>query len=186
MEEQGASAVKEQGTAAAPGSISMMTLLVPMLAAVLLALGAAGGGFYWLLKSGKLGVAGGAAHPVEEAKVVRVPTKLVSLDPLLVNLADAGGKAYLRVAITLKVDDPPPVKGAKAKEEKPEKGKPANENDAAMRDAALSVLGKQTGDALLEPDGKERLKHQLQEEFHARIPEVKVVDVLLTEFLVQR
>jgi flagellar FliL protein len=138
---------------------------------------------YWAIKSGRLPIAGvktvTVVVPAEPMK-----TKLVPLDPLLVNLADADGKGYLRVALTLKVEDPPPAKDAKPKEEV--KGAPKNEFDAQERDAALGILGKETSEQLLAIDGKEQLKKNLKAELAARVPEVKVVDVLITEFLVQR
>ena len=128
----------------------------------------------------------GGVKTVEVIKVTPLPTKLVPMDPLLVNLADEGGRSYLRVALTLRVEAPPPDKDAKSKEEKPEKGASKNENEAAERDVALSVLGKETSEHLLSPNGKEEMKRQLKDGFKEHVPEVKVQDVLVTEFLVQR
>ena len=145
----------------------------------------AGGAVYWLVKSGRIPL-GNGSRVEAVAKPEPVKTKLMPLDPLLVNLADADGHSYLRVSLTLKVEDPPPDKNAKAKEEKPEKGASKNEFDAEERDAALGILGRETSVELLAPDGKERLKKDLATVLKERVPEVKVVDVLITEFLVQR
>ena len=169
---------------------SMVSLILVVLVAVVVSVGGLGGAAYWLVKSGRLPI-GGAPAKVEAATkvVVEEPkSRMVALDPLLVNLADEGGKSYVRVAIALRVVDPPPVKGAKEKpEEKPEKGKVViNEDDVLMRDAALEVLGRQTGAVLLAPDGKERVKAQLRAALQASVPKLKVVDVLFTDFLVQR
>jgi flagellar FliL protein len=55
-----------------------------------------------------------------------------------------------------------------------------------MRDAALTILGRETSEGLLEPQGKDRLREELKTSFTAKLPEKKVVDILFTEFLVQR
>lgn len=179
-----ADAVKDGG--AVKATVPLMTLVMAMVVAVALAVGGLGGVMWWMAKSGRLGFPAGAAGPakVEPVKVEAAKTKLVALEPLLVNLADEGGKSYLRVGMTLEIEDPPPVKGEKAKE--PEKGKPTNEHEAAERDAALGVIGRQTADGLLGADGKERLKRELKAAMAEHIHEVKVADVLFTEFLVQR
>lgn len=189
MADEAVAAGAEGKAAEAKGGLSMIKLVLVVLVAVMVAVGALGGAGYWLVKSGRLGLGGGppkveaAVKPVEEPKM-----RLVVLDPLLVNLADDGGKAYLRVAMTVRVVDPPPVKGAKKEpEEKPEKGKVVvNEGDVLMRDAALTVLGRETGEALLAADGKERLKEKLRAALQTSVPKVKVADVLFTDFLVQR
>ena len=67
-----------------------------------------GGGFYYLLRSGRLSIKGRVA---KAAPVAAANTHLVALDPLLVNLADAGGSAYLRLSMTLQVEDDAPKKG---------------------------------------------------------------------------
>ncbi len=149
--------------------------------------GAVGGAMYWLVKSGRLPVAG-APIIVQAAKAEESKTRLIALEPLLVNLTDQGGAGYLRVVMVIRVDDPPPPKDAKPKEEKPaEKGKVVvNEDDTMLRDAALTVVGRETSVALLSPEGKEHLKDELRKEFAVRVPTVKVLDVMFTEFLVQR
>jgi flagellar FliL protein len=156
-----------------------------VIVAVVLATGGAGGVLFWAIKSGKLPM-GGVKTVTVVLPAEPIKTKLVPLDPLLVNLADPDGRSYLRIAMTLKLEDPPPDPKAKPKEEKAEKGAPKNEFEAAERDAAFSILGKETTSDLLAPDGKERLKKDLTASFKEHVPEIKVVDVLITEFLVQR
>ena len=175
----------EQGSGTqAKTTLPVVPLLLTTVVAVAIAMAAMGGAGLWLVRSGRLPVVQGAAKPASPAAVEPAKTKLVVLEPLLVNLADEGGHSYLRTAMTLRVEDLPPTKGDKPKEA--EKGKPADENEAALRDAALEVLGRETGAALLAPDGKERLKGELRSAMREHVPEAKVVDVLFTEFLVQR
>ena len=166
----------------------MKTPVVPLMVAVILgaviATGGAVGFLSWAIKSGKLPM--GGTRTIEVTKIEPVATKLVAMDPLLVNLADEGGRSYLRIALTLRVEDPPPDKNAKTAEAKPEKGPPKNENEAAERDAALTVLGKETSEQLLAPEGKEEMKTLLKQAFREHVPEVKVNEVLVTEFLVQK
>jgi len=162
--------------------------VIPLILAMLVTVGGSiGGAMYWLVKSGRLPVAG-APVIIQAAKADAPKTRLIALDPLLVNLTDQGGTGYLRVVMVLRVDDPPASKDAKPKDEKPpEKGKVViNEDDTMLRDAALTVVGHETSAALLAPDGKEHLKDELRAEFAKRVTTVKVIDVMFTEFLVQR
>jgi flagellar FliL protein len=106
------------------------------------------------------------------------------LEPLLVNLADTSGSAFLRTGITLEIADAPNDKGKEAKgaEAKPQ----GKEADAALRDTALAVLGRETSDRLLAVDGKDRLKASLKTAFAEQNRQIKIVDLFFTEFLVQR
>ncbi len=175
--------VAESGAKPAKAAVPVVSLMMSVVAAVVVATAVLGGAGWYMLKSGKLPIVQGATR-VEVVHEEAVKTRQVALEPLLVNLADSGGRSYLRVAMTLRVEDPPLPKGEKPKE--PEKGQPVNENEAAMRDAALEVLGRRTGAELLAPDGKEKLKADLRTAMAKHVPEVKVVDVLFTEFLVQQ
>jgi flagellar FliL protein len=180
---------EEQEVAAAveapKAKVPVLSLVLSVVLAAVFATGAVGGVAYWAIRTGKLPIAGVKTVTVM-VEAPPVKTTLVPLDPLLVNLADPDGKGYLRVALTLKVEVPPPAKDEKPKEEKETKGPPKNEFEAQERDAALGILGKETSDSLLAADGKERLKKDLKAALAEHVPEVKVVDVLITEFLVQR
>jgi flagellar FliL protein len=179
--------IAEVGKQAQKPAVPLLTLVAAMLGAVLVAVAALGGVGFWLVKSGKLPMGGASAKTeIVTIEVAKEKPELAALEPLLVNLADTDGRSYLRIGVTLVIQPKPVVKGDKAKEEKPEKGKPVNEHEAAERDALLSVLGRQTGEALLGPDGKEQLKLQMRAALKSRVPDVIVDDILITEFLVQR
>lgn len=170
---------------AGAANVPVGPLILGVVLATVLATAAVGGVAYWGIRTGRLPIAGvkTVTTVIEEPAV---KTKLMQLDPLLVNLADADGKGYLRLALTLKVEDRPDLTDAKAKDGRDAKGSPKNEFEAEERDAALGILGKETSDTLLASDGKERLKKDLKATFAEHVPEVRVVDVLITEFLVQR
>ena len=172
--------------ASAKSGPSLIPLMVAMIVTVL---GAVGGALFWLTRSGRLPVqAAAVAVAAAPVKVAPAKTKMIELDPLLVNLSDAGGQSYLRLVAVIKVVDAPPSKSETPKEEKPpEKGKAVvNEEQVMLRDTALAVLTRETSEQLLAPDGKQLLKQELREAFGTHVPDLKVQDVLFTEFLVQR
>ena len=176
---------EEEAPAAAKPSLPLVPLVLTVVVAVIAAVGLCGAAGYYLIRSGKIPGLPGAKTVEAATEPLPLPTHLVVLDPLLVNLADPDGRAYLRVSLTLRIEGKPLAKGEKPAEEAPAKGKVANEFEAAERDAALSVLGRQTSGDLLAENGKEQLKQHLKSAFAEHIPEIKVRDVLLTEFLVQ-
>jgi flagellar protein FliL len=159
--------------------LPVIPLVVAVVLGIVIAVATVGGVVYYMLRSGKFPV------QVAPAAIARptVKTHAVALEPLLVNLADSSGNAYLRAAITLQVADP--IEHPKENKESETKA-PSKGSDAAVRDTALAVLGHQSSDALLAPDGKERLKAALKVAIAERNPEIKVTDVFFTEFLVQR
>jgi flagellar FliL protein len=164
---------------AEPAKLPVLPLLIAVVLGVVIAVSAVGGCLYFLLRSGKLPIQT-TAIPAAQA-VGPIKTHTVPLEPLLVNLADSSGGAYLRVALTLEVSDL-----AAAKEQKSEAKGADKDANAAVRDTVLTVLGRQASDALLAPDGKDYLKKELKTALAEHNPEIKVMDIFFTEFLVQR
>jgi flagellar FliL protein len=165
---------------------ALMPLVLAVVGAVLLSVLLLGGIGYYLIRSGRLTLPAAGAPVVKVEPTVEPTTHAMMLEPMVVNLADVGGKTYLRVALTLRVVDAPAKKDAKAKEEAGKDAKGGNDAEAGVRDTALEVLGRQTATELLAADGKERLKSELKVAFAAHNAELKVADVFFTEFLVQQ
>lgn len=171
-------------SAAAPVRLPLVPLMLAMLLAALISTVLIGGGGYLLIRSGKL--------PLQKAIVVTstpapaaspVASHVTMLEPVVANLSDAGGTAYLKMSLALRVADGAAVK-ANQKEEKP--GKEANGAEAEVRDTVLSVVGRETSDRLLAPDGKDHLKTELKKALADRDPDLKIMDLYFTDFLVQR
>jgi flagellar protein FliL len=189
-----ASSVEDSAVLEAPvpagSKPAFVQLLIAIVAAVMICVSLLAGLVYYLAKTGRLGTltAGGLVNPtITKSESTPAPsTHAMVLEPMVVNLADADGKTYLRLGLTLRVLDPELKKGEKAKEEQPKEGKTVSDADAAVRDTALEVLGHQTAETLLAAQGKEQLKTELKAAIARRNPELKVAEVFFTEFLVQR
>jgi flagellar protein FliL len=161
--------------------VPIAPLLIAVVVGIVIATLGVGGLVYYLAHTGRLPTLGGAAQKAEA--VAPLATHAMELEPLLVNLADAGGSSYLRLSLTLRVTDAPEKKAGNEKK-KDEKG--ADESVAAVRDTVLTVLGRQTAEGLLAADGKERLKTELKSALAEHNADLKVKDVFFTDFLVQR
>ncbi len=117
---------------------------------------------------------------------VLVSTHSIALEPMLVNLAGGSDSSYLKVSMTLRVADLADQKGAKTKDDKGKTDKGSDDVVAAVRDTVLSVLARQTANGLLAVDGKEQLKSELKSALAEHNSDLKVLDVFVTDFLVQR
>jgi flagellar FliL protein len=165
--------------------IPVFLLLIAVVAGVVIATLGVGGVVYYLAHTGRLPMQQGPSAQ-RTAAIVPITTHALALEPLLVNLADADGSSYLRVAMTLRVADGVEKKGAKAKAEKGEDEKSSGDAVAAVRDTVLTVLGRQTADGLLAAGGKEHLKAALKTALAEHNADLKVMDIFFTDFLVQR
>jgi flagellar FliL protein len=168
--------------APAPAKSPVVPLLIAVVLGVVIATLAMGGLVYYMARSGRLPLQ--HAAPAKAGPLAPLPTHVMTLEPMLVNLADAGGNAYLRISMTLRVANG--TKGAKTKDDESAAGKAGDAAVAAVRDTALTVLGRQSADGLLAVDGKDRLKAELKTAFAANNTDLKVADVFFTDFLVQR
>ena len=100
---------------------------------------------------------------------------VLHLEPFVVNLADPEDNHFLRVGVDLGLDVALAGKGG-------EGAVPT----ARIRDCILEVLSSWHSDALLAPEGKEKLKTELLQALRARAPEVGIKEIYFTDFLVQR
>jgi len=149
----------------AKGHSKLLMIGVPV---VLLLLGGAGGGF-WYVKTVRAAAAG-------EKKAVEEPeaTGYLSFDPFTVNLADPGGRRYLRVAVGLVLPDADVAK--KVTEDELVVSK--------VRSTLIDTLSGRMAADLSTPDGRAALKKAIAEAAsHAGHMEVR--DVLFTDFIVQ-
>ena len=112
-----------------------------------------------------------------DAKAHRVTTVL-HLENFVVNLADPAENHFLRIGIDLGLENQAP-----GEEGQDEGGRVPL---ARVRDTILEVLTTWRSDALLLPEGKEKLKQELVKALRRRVPELGVREVYFTDFLVQR
>ena len=100
---------------------------------------------------------------------------VVPLDPFVVNLADQDAARYLRIKVSLMVDDK-------------EKVGEITENQALtlkVRDIILQTLTKKTSAELINEEGKNKLREEIHKGIDHYFKEPKLTDVMFTEFVIQ-
>lgn len=147
----------------------MMMIIIIVVAVVLLG----GGGFFAYSKFFKSshsaeGSAESGAHaaPHVEAPVIH------EWDSFLVNLADPGGKRYLKVNVKMELTSP------QAQAE-------FTTMDIPLRDAMLTLLSSKEYEDISTPGGKQSLKQEIAAMANKILKQGKVKDVYFTDFLVQ-
>ena len=155
-----------------------------LLIVILVLTASAGGGVVsWVLisRSGVLPVAAGEeAHEEvgDEAEQLRALMEnggVVDLAPFVVNLADTDSPRYLRVTVSLMVDDKTTVEEVL-------------ENPTVVskaRDVILQTLSRKSSAEIIDEEGKNHLRAEILEGLAPYFHEPKVVDVMFTEFVIQ-
>jgi flagellar FliL protein len=158
---------------------SIASILLFMLLGAIIASVGFGGVLYHFASSGRISI---RRNAVSKSELPAVPsTHLMVLDPLLVNLEDGSRNSYLRLGMTLQVMGAEEKNNHQKKDEKNE-----DETVAAIRDTALTVLGKQTASSLLASDGKGKLKAELKNALAEHNGDLSVTALYFTDFLVQQ
>ena len=143
---------------------------VKLLAIVLLACAGGGAGAYFYF------VKAAPAHAKEaEPEPPPAPTGILALEPFVVNLADTGATRFIRVTLSLVLQDEEQAK--ELEEHAIEK--------ARVRSSILELLAEQHAEKLVTPEGKDELKKTIAERIEHAAHELKVVDVLFSEFVIQ-
>ena len=163
---------KKQG-----GSAMGKMLLMVVLALV----SSAGGGVVsFVLISRTLNAQAKATEKPEKAEQEKITEMLeksavIPLEPFVVNLADTDAARYLRIKISLMVDDKTKLKDVA-------------ENQALqlkVRDVILQSLTAKHSQELINAEGKNNLRHEIQEKVTMYFRGPKLVDVMFTEFVIQ-
>jgi flagellar protein FliL len=127
--------------------------------------------------SGEGEVAAGQAKKSDETKASELldEAAVLPLQPFLVNLADSGVNRFLRARIELVF----PNREAMERIQK---------NEFAVskaQDVALGLLAAKTTDDVVGPEGRARLRKELASAIGEALEGTKIVDVLLTDFIIQ-
>lgn len=149
--------------AAPKGRSKLLTLGVPLL---LLLAGGGGGGWWYFYGRG--------ASTVEAAAPVPDPA-IAPFEPFVVNLADPGGRRFLRVSLQLLV--PGEEAAAEIKEDEL--------LHSRVRSSILELLSTQTSAGIATPEGRTALKKAIAETATQALGHTEVSDVLFAEFVVQ-
>jgi flagellar FliL protein len=145
-----------------------------------LASSAGGGVVSFVLISRTLNAQAKPAEKPEKAEQEKIAEMLeksavIPLEPFVVNLADTDAARYLRIKISLMVDDKTKLKDVA-------------ENQALqlkVRDVILQSLTAKRSQDLINAEGKNNLRHEIQEKVAMYFRAPKLVDVMFTEFVIQ-
>lgn len=168
-------AVQEEVKPAGGGTMMKMLMIV-----VLALVSNVAGGFisFMLISrtlSKELGAHGKESANKEKLAETLQKSAVLPLEPFVVNLADPDTARYLRIKISLMVDDK-----AKLKE--------LSENlplQMKVRDVILQSLTAKTSHDLINEEGKNKLRQEIREKIADYFQEPKLVDVMFTEFVIQ-
>jgi len=110
---------------------------------------------------------------VAEKEVAKVKTKaLLSMETFVVNLADPGGKRYLRMTLAIELDDKDFV--AEAKEAVPR-----------MRDRVLLILPAKMFKVIRTSSGKDALRKEIIDQLNPLLKKCKITNLYFQEFVIQ-
>lgn len=116
-----------------------------------------------------------AATEATAAPKKPVQRGLVSFEPFVVNLADKNVARFLRVSVQVVIEG----------SEEAEKIQKTPVQALQARSAILDVLTTQTSEELATAEGKTALKKELAERVATALGEIKVLDVLFSDFVIQ-
>lgn len=135
----------------------------------------------------------------KKRKKNKQPAAMVDLDPFVVNLADPAGNRYVKARISLGVDEAEAAAelgGGGGDAAAGAHGGGGGEEDAGaaaghaltktrVRAVILEILASYTAEEITSRDGKTSLKEEIIEEVSALLHNGEVMEVLLTDLIVQ-
>ncbi len=151
-------------------------LLILIVVIVLVAGGA--GAFLFLKKGSSGGSKNTQSQSVGSESILNDKNvHIKNIPSMIINLADQSGDRYLKISLALVMNG----------KEKPKSSESSGETleDAAIKNAIISVISTKTSDTLLTLSGKEELKKQLISAINKALGEDAVKDIYFTDFIIQ-
>ena len=108
----------------------------------------------------------------EEIKKAEKPGIMHSLGSLVVNLADQDAATFLKISITLELDN------LQVQQQ-------VDQRLPKIKDAIISLISSKTSNEIKTPEGQERLKEEILKRTNAILPAGGVRSVYFTEFIIQ-
>ncbi len=151
-------------------------MLIIILAVVVLLMAMMGAGFFlmWNKMSAAVAQVQTAGEPAEEENAVEEDAfgPLFKLDTMIVNLADKGGKRYLRVTMELELSSQ-------------ETAAEIEKRMPMIRDSILMILPSKTYAEISTTEGKIALRNQIMTKINELLHAGSVKNIYFTEFVVQ-
>ena len=161
--------------------MSKKLIIISIIVAVFLFMGVMGAGFFILwskMSSAVAQVQAGAAAETEEAAAEEEAVEDVSLgtiyrlDTMIVNLADKGGKRYLRITMELELNTPELLNEVEMRLPQ-------------LRDSILMILPTKTYDDIGTTSGKIALRDELLVRLNSFLKTGQITTIYFSEFVVQ-
>lgn len=150
-----------------------------MIAVILVVLIVGGAGAFFFLNKGSSNSAkntqtkSASSESVMNDKNVHIK----NLPSMIINLADTSGDRYLKISLALVMNGKEKPKGSESSGDTLE--------DAAIKNAIITVISTKTSDTLLTLSGKKELKKQLIKAINSALGEDAVRDIYFTDFIIQ-
>lgn len=114
---------------------------------------------------------------------------MVNMSTKIINLLDPGGHKYIRVTIVVEVAPDNPDYESLPEEEKThyltEFEAEINARMPVMDDTVITLLSTKTYEELYTADGKETLRQEILETLSTKLPDLHILSIYFTEFVVQ-
>jgi flagellar FliL protein len=114
---------------------------------------------------------------------------MVNMSTKIINLVDPTGRKYIRLTVVVEFAPDNPEYDSLPAEEKTayltEFTDKLNSKMPIMDDAVITLLSTKTYDDLYTADGKEKLRVEIMDDLSRRLPELQIISIYFTEFVVQ-
>jgi flagellar FliL protein len=114
---------------------------------------------------------------------------MLNMSTKIINLVDPGGHKYIRLTIVVEVAPDNPEYASLPEEEKThylsEFEQKLNSRLPIMDDTVITLLSTKTYEELYTADGKENLRTEIMSIFAEKLPDLQIISIYFTEFVVQ-